>query len=418
MRVFITGIGAITPIGNTVEESWNTLLNGQHGIDQVAAFDAVNYRTKLAAEITTDLVSYAKTLSSDLKINGIEDSAKFSVIATYMALENAHLDNDLLASLNSNSGVILGSGFGGILFAEEPTKRIMSTMPYQPKGAHPFTVPFVEPNFVVSLVSRLWKLQGVQYTVCTACSSGTHAIGQAMSLIKSGRADMIVTGGMEKTVAPITYAGFDQLRAMSTSTDKDTASTPFSAGRSGFILGEGAATLILESEEMVEKRGVDPIAEVVGYGASGGAYHMVKPRPDGNDVIASMQNAINDAGLSVNDIGAINTHGTSTQLNDVTELAAINQVFSDKEEPLILAANKANIGHCVGAAGAIEAVFTAKTLATGQHAPFYNFHPDEKLDYSKVFIPESVHNDASIKYILSNSFGFGNNNATIILKEV
>jgi len=417
MKVYITGIGAITPVGNTVEESWNSLLNGQHGIDQVAGFDAVNYRTQLAAEITTDLVSYAKTLSSDIKINGIEDSAKLSVIATHMALENANLNNnEQLANLNT--GIILGTGFGGILFAEEPTKRIMATMPFQSKGVHPFTVPFVDPNFVVSVLSRIWNLQGIQYSVCTACSSGTHAIGQAMSLIKAGRADMIVTGGMEKTVAPITFAGFDQLRAMSTATDKDNASTPFSVGRSGFILGEGAATLILESEAMVEKRGVEPIAEVVGYGASGGAYHMVKPKPDGKDIIASMQNAIDDAGISIHDIGAINTHGTSTQLNDITELSAINHLFRDKEDTLILAANKANIGHCIGAAGAVEAAFTAKTLSSGKHAPILNFQPDDKLDYSKVFIPNIAHDDSSINYILSNSFGFGNNNATLILKKV
>ena len=417
MKVYITGMGAITPVGNTVEDSWNAILNGQHGIDQVAAFDAVNYRTKLAAEITTDLVSYAKTLSSDIKINSIEESAKLSVIATHMALENADLnENELLANLNT--GIVLGTGFGGILFAEEPIKRVMATMPYQPKGASPFTVPFVEPNFVVSLLSRIWNLQGIQYSVCTACSSGTHAIGQAMSLIKAGRADMIVTGGMEKTVAPITYAGFDQLRAMSTSTDKDNACTPFSAERSGFILGEGAATLILESEASVEKRGIEPIAEVVGYGASGGAYHMVKPKPNGNDIIASMQNAINDAGITIHDIGAINAHGTSTRLNDVTELAAMNHFFSEKEKPLILAANKANIGHCVGAAGAIEAVFSAKTLSTGVHAPLYNFQPDESLDYSNVFIPNSMYEDNSIDYLLSNSFGFGNNNATLILKKV
>jgi len=416
MRVFITGMGAITPVGNTVDESWDSIINGQHGIDQVAGFNAVNYRTQFAAEITTDLVAFAKTLDSTLNINSIEESAKLSVIASHMALENAKLDKDFLASINS--GVVLGSGFGGILFAEEPTKKIMSTMPYQPKGVHPFSVPFVEPNFVVSLISRLWNLQGIQYTVCTACSSGTHAIGQAMSLIQSGRADMIVTGGMEKTVAPITYAGFDQLRAMSTAADKNKASTPFSEGRSGFVLGEGAATLILESEAMLDRRGVEPIAEVVGYGASGGAYHMVKPKADSSDIIKSMQLAINDADISEHQIGAINTHGTSTKLNDITELEAINQVFTDKEDKLILATNKANIGHCVGSAGAIEAVFAAKTLVTGKHAPVLSFKEDEKLDYSKVIIPETIHEDSTIDYLLSNSFGFGNNNATIILKKV
>ena len=416
MRVFITGMGAITPVGNTVEDSWNSILNGQHGIAKVSAFDAVNYRTQLAAEITTDLVAYAKEIAPNININNVEESAKFAVIATQMALDNAKLDKNLLSTLSS--GVIMGTGFGGILFAEEPAKRIISTMPYQPKGVHPFTVPFVEPNFIVSLLSRLWNLQGIQYSICTACSSGTHAIGQAMSLIQSGRVDMVVTGGMEKSVAAVTFAGFDQLRAMSTSTDKNKASIPFSLDRSGFILGEGAATLILESEAMVEKRGVEPIAEVVGYGASGGAYHMVKPKPDASDIISSMSAAIHDAGISPHEIGAINTHGTSTQLNDVTELTAINHVFSTKQDPLILAANKANIGHCVGAAGAIEAMFAAKTLSTGKHAPPINFQLDDNLDYSNVYIPDAIHENSTINYILSNSFGFGNNNATIILKKV
>lgn len=416
MRVFITGMGAITPVGNTVEDSWNSILSGQHGIAKVSAFDAVNYRTQLAAEITTDLVAYAKEIAPNININNVEESAKFAVIATQMALDNAKLDKNLLSTLSS--GVIMGTGFGGILFAEEPAKRIISTMPYQPKGVHPFTVPFVEPNFIVSLLSRLWNLQGIQYSICTACSSGTHAIGQAMSLIQSGRVDMVVTGGMEKSVAPVTFAGFDQLRAMSTSTNKNKASIPFSLDRSGFILGEGAATLILESEAMVEKRGVEPIAEVVGYGASGGAYHMVKPKPDASDIISSMSAAIHDAGISPHEIGAINTHGTSTQLNDVTELTAINHVFSTKQDPLILAANKANIGHCVGAAGAIEAMFAAKTLSTGKHAPLINFQLDDNLDYSNVYIPDAIHENSTINYILSNSFGFGNNNATIILKKV
>lgn len=416
MRVYITGLGSINPVGNTVEESWDAVLKGRHGIQEVTAFDPVNYRTKLAAEVLTDLVAYAKEIAPSLNINSIEDSARFSVIATHMALENAQLDKSYLSELNA--GVIMGSGFGGILYAEKPTNRILQTMPYLAKVAHPFTVPFVEPNFVASLLSRFWNLKGIQYSVCTACSSGTHSIGQAMGLIQAGKADLIVTGGYEKTVAPLTFAAFDQLRAMSDSSDKNTASSPFSSNRSGFILGEGAASLILESEELVEKRGIEPIAEIVGYGASGGAYHMVKPKPDASDIIISMQNAIDDAGISAQEIGAINAHGTSTQLNDVTELTAINHVFAENESPLILAANKANIGHCVGAAGAIEAMFAVKTLATGKHAPLYNFQQDESLDYSKVFVPESLHEDNSVDYILSNSFGFGNNNATIILKKV
>lgn len=416
MRVFITGMGAITPVGNTAEESWKTILSGGHGIDKIRAFDTANYRTKLAAEITIDLVAYANTIAPQYNINTIEESAKFAVIATHMAFENAELNEHLLSDING--GVIMGTGFGGILFAEEQTKRVMATKPYLSKGAHPFSVPFVEPNFVTSLLARLWNLQGIQYSVCTACSSSTHAIGQAMTLISSGKVDMVVTGGMEKTIAPITYAGFDQLRAMNTSRDKNKASTPFSIDRSGFILGEGAATLILESEAMIEKRGVEPIAEVVGYGASGGAYHMVKPKPDASDIITSMQNAIKDAGISAHEIGAINAHGTSTQLNDITELTAINHVFSEKKEPLILAANKANIGHCVGASGAIEAMFSAKTISSGKHAPLINFQADSSLDYSKVHIPNTVYENATVNYLLSNSFGFGNNNATIILKKV
>lgn len=417
MRAFITGTGAITPAGNTSEESWQSLLKGRHFITPLESFDSTNFRTKIAAEIKTDLIAYGAKIAPDLPLKNLEANTQLALLATQMAIENAQLTNSDLSPLNS--AVILGTGLGGILFAEDAVTKIMANHPYQPRQVHPLTVPFVDPNFVVSLISRVWKLYGMQYTVCTACSSGSHAIGQALTMIQSGRTDMVLTGGFEKIIAPVTYSGFDQLRAMSASNhDLDNASVPFSANRSGFVLGEGAATLVIESEAMVEKRGVEPIAELVGYGASGGAYHMVKPTPDASDVILSMQRAIDDAGIEAKDIGAINAHGTSTKLNDKSELFAINQIFADNEKPLILAANKGNIGHSLGASGAIEAVFAAKTLATGQHAPVMNFQPDENLDYQNVTVPTEQLKDDSVNYILSNSFGFGNNNATIILKKV
>ena len=416
MKAYVTGVGAITPVGDTAEESWQSILKSEHAIETVSAFDPTNYRTKVAAEVKTDLLEYGEKLSPNLPLKHLDDTARMAIIATHMAIENAKLSADDLESMNSS--VILGTGLGGILFAEDAMNKIMSSYPYQPRQVHPLTVPYVDPNFIVSIISRIWKLYGIQYSVCTACSSGTHSIGQALMMIRSGRADMVVTGGMEKTIAPLTYSGFDQLRAMTTSNDNvDNASVPFSAHRSGFVLGEGAATLIIESEAMVEKRGIEPLAELVGYGASGGAYHMVKPNPDATDIVLSMQRAIDDADINPSDIGAINAHGTSTKLNDKSELSAINTIFSKNKTPPILAANKGNIGHSLGVSGAIEAVFSVKTLMSGLHAPMLNFKADDSLDYSYVHIPTSMVSDNSVDYILSNSFGFGNNNATIILKR-
>lgn len=418
MRAFVTGMGAITAVGKNLEESWSSLLAGRHGIRRVTDFDPENFRTQIGAELPFDAVKIAAEVIPDIAVKNLIPSTQLAMIAAKSAINNAGLDPDTIDT--TRAGICLGSGLGGIVIAEPAMRQVMSTEPYcKSKGIHPLTVPFVDPNFATSAVARAFHFLGPQYTVSTACSSSTHALGQALMMIQTGKADVILAGGMEVPIKPLTFACFDQMRAMSTKNDQpELGCRPFSAGRGGFVMGDAAGMMIIESEEHARARGAKPMAELCGYGASGGGYHMVKPLPDASDVVLSMSAALRDAGITPSEVDCINTHGTGTQLNDLSELQAIDTVFNDKPEKLLLMANKANVGHTLGAAGAIEAIFSVQAINSGQLPSFINYEADDALDYSKVHIPSEGSEKHPINCVLSNSFGFGNNNASIIFKGV
>ena len=404
--VVVTGMGIVCPAGIGLQRPWDFILSGKSACGPLTHFDASGYRSQCAAEIRDwDPSLYAMP---DLP-RRIDKVAQFSLAATQLALSDAGLSSTSLA--RPRVGVCIGTGLGGVVFTET---QLMTLMDHGPKRIHPLTVPNVNPNAVASFVAMQWQANGPNLTVSTACASGAHALGHALMLLQTGKADVVIAGGAENPIMPMMFAGFDAMRVMSSARNPARASCPFELNRDGFVLGEGAAVMILETRDHAQRRQAKVYAELAGYGANNGCYHMVAPCPDGQDAADAMRLAIADAGLVPEDIGYINAHGTATQANDLAETNAIKSVFGDRAYALPVSSTKGATGHLIGAAGALEACVSVLALHTQTIPPTANYQtrdPACDLDYVPVARCDRI------SAVLSNSFGFGNNNACLVFKK-
>lgn len=395
-RILITGIGLILPVGTGKENAWRALLNGRSGITNVTRFDTSSSNCRVAGEVNDwEPTSLGKDMSRTDRV------IQFAVGAARLAMEDAGLTSEDVG--NSRTGVSMGTGLGGIWYAESQLKGLYE---HGNRKVSPVTVPNVNPNAVSTQVAMEWRCSGVNITVCTACASGAHAIGQALDAMRIGRADVMIVGGSEAPLMPLTFTGFDNLRVMAGGNgEPHKACRPFDRDRNGFVLGEGAGVLILETESHARRRG-----------ATCGGYHLVAPQPDGRDAAMSIEKALIDAKLDKNEIDYINAHGTSTKANDMAETIAIKQVFGAEAYRIPISSSKSMMGHLVGAAGAVEAAITALSIHYGELPPTINYEtsdPDCDLDY----IPNTARR-VQIRTALSNSFAFGNNNACLAFKKV
>jgi 3-oxoacyl-[acyl-carrier-protein] synthase II len=407
-RVVVTGLGVISPIGNDLNTFWNNLINGVSGVDYVTKFNTDEFPTKIAAEVKDFKV---EDFIDKKEARRMDTNTQYAVAAAKMALKDANLDMDKIDK--DRTGVILGCGVGGIQTFEEQ----MSTLREKgPKRISPFFIPMMIANMAAGQIGMYFGARGINQTVVTACASGTNAIGEAFKVIQRGDADIMFAGGTEAAITPLSFAGFCSMKALSTNNDNPkTASRPFNKTRDGFVMGEGAGILILEDLEHALNRGAKIYAEVVGYGASCDAYHMTSPDPEGEGAALAMKRAINDAGISADDIDYINAHGTSTEYNDKFETIAIKKVFGQKAYDLLISSTKSMTGHLLGAAGGIEGVALALTINKDLVPPTINYNEkDEECDLN--YVP-NVAASKHINYGMSNSFGFGGHNAVIVMKK-
>ncbi len=407
-RVVITGIGAVTPIGNDVPAMWESVKNGVCGIDKVTHFDASGYKTQIAGEIKNLNV---EDLIERKEARKMDRYAQFALIAATEAVKNSGLD--MTKEDPWRVGVVTGSGIGGITTFEEQHENLMAKGPGR---VSPFFIPMMISNMAACHIAIKFGAKGVNENIVTACASGTNALGDAFRHIQYGANDVIITGGAEAAVSPTAFAGFCNMKAMSTRNDDPKhASRPFDAERDGFVLSEGAGMLVLEELEHAKKRGANIICEVVGYGATDDAYHITSPVPGGEGGAMAMKLAIKDAGVSPDEIDYINAHGTSTKYNDHFETEAIKDALGDAAYKTAVSSTKSMTGHMLGAAGAVEAIICAKAISDGYIPATINYEnsdPDCDLD----IVPNKGRN-GEIRYAMSNSLGFGGHNATVILKK-
>ena len=412
-RVVVTGLGALTPIGNSAPETWEALVNGVNGIAPITAFDATNFKTQFAGEVK----GFDITSMMDRKeARKLDRYSQFSVWVANEALQDSGLDLD--KEDRSRVGVIWGSGMGGLQSLEEEVS-LFAEGDGVPRY-NPFMIPKAIPSIAAGQISIRFGLGGLSYSVSTACSSSSHAVGSAFDQIRLGHADVLLTGGADADITPAGVGGFNSLHALSTRNDSpQTASRPFSKSRDGFVLGEGAACLILEDYEHAKARGAKIYAEIVGIGMTSDAYHMTAPDPEGKGAERVMRLAIKDAGLETEQIDFINTHGTSTPLGDVAELQAIQRVFGEHVYEMNLDSTKSMTGHLIGATGAVEALACIMALKNGIIPPTINHDPedvDENIDYRINFTFDKAQK-RDIHYALSNTFGFGGHNACLVFKK-
>ena len=412
-RVVITGLGALTPVGNSAPDTWKALVAGKSGIDLITSFDASLFKTHFAGEVK----DFDPTIVIDRKeARKMDRYAQFSVCVADEALKDSGLD--LEQEDRSRVGVIWGSGMGGLLSTEEEIIDFA-------KGDgvprfNPFMIPKAIPSIAAGHISIRFGLGGPSFSVSTACSSSSHAVASAFDQIRLGHADVLLTGGADADVTYTGIGGFNSLHALSTRNDSPkTASRPFSKSRDGFVLGEGAACLILEDYEHAKARGAKIYAEIVGEGMTSDAYHMTAPDPEGKGAERVMRLALRDAGLQPEQIDFINTHGTSTPLGDVTEINAIKRVFGEHVYDMNLDSTKSMTGHLIGATGAVEAIACVMALKDGIIPPTINHDPedaDENIDYRINFTFDKAQK-RDIKFALSNTFGFGGHNACLVFKK-
>ncbi len=405
-RVVITGVGLITPLGIGVNETWTALCAGRSGISEITRFDASGYATKIAGEVKgfnpEDFLSKKEAKRNPPFIT-------YAVAATRMALDDSGFVID--ESNGNRVGVITGCGLGGLSILEYTTLLLEKK---GPKRISPFFIPTMIGNMAAGMISIQFKATGPNASLATACAAGTHAVGDSFKIIKDGRADAMITGGVESVVTPTCMAGFNAMKALSTRNDEpEKASRPFDRDRDGFVVGEGCGILILETLEKARERNAKIYAEIIGYGMSGDGYHITAPHPEGDGAARCMESAIEDAGISCNKIDYINAHGTSTPLNDLYETRAIKTVFKEKAKSIPISSTKSMTGHLLGAAGGMETVFTALTIFNGIIPPTINLdNPGEECDLD--YVPNKARKK-DVKIAMTNSFGFGGTNGTLIL---
>lgn len=406
-RVVITGMGAVSPIGNTATDMWNNAKSGVCGIAQITQFDTTGRKVCLAGEVKNLDPS---NFIDKKEIRKLARFTQFAVIAAQEAFAQSNLD--MSKENPTRCGAILSSGIGGLGVIEQEHSRGLE------KGfdrVSPFFVPMAITNMAAGRIAIEYGLKGICTSIVTACASGTNAIGEAFHNIRDGYSDIILCGGAESSITTLGIGGFTSARTLSESTDPNAASIPFDKNRNGFVMGEGAGVLVLEEYEHALARNATILCEVVGYGASCDAYHMTSPDPDGIGAATCMEIALKDAGIQPSDIDYINAHGTSTSLNDKGETLAIKLTFKDHARNLLVSSTKSMTGHLLGASGAIEAILTAHAVQEDFAPPTINYNtPDEDCDLD---IVPNIGRKKVLTYGLSNSFGFGGHNASIILKK-
>lgn len=407
-RVVITGIGAITPVGNNCKDFWANIKAGKSGVGAITRFDASEMKTQIAAEVKdfdpTEFIDKKEVRRMDLY-------TQYTMVAASEAFESAKIDMEKEDAWRV--GIITGSGIGGMETFNEQHSALLEKGPGR---VSPFFIPMMISNMGASQVAIKYGMRGINYNVVSACASGTHAIGDAMRQIQYGTNDIIIAGGAEAAITPISVAGFCNMKALSTrNDDPETASRPFDLDRDGFVMGEGAAFVVLEELEHAKKRGAEIMCELVGYGATDDAYHMTSPIPGGEGGAKAMSLAIEDAGITPDKIDYINAHGTSTAYNDSFETSAIKSVLGEHANKVMVSSTKSMTGHLLGAAGGVEAIACALAIKEGFVPPTINYTtPDPECDLDVV---PNVGRNADIKYAMSNSLGFGGHNATIVLKK-
>ena len=407
-RVVITGLGLLSPVGNNVSDSWKNILSGTSGAKTIDRFDVSKFETQFAATVDIDLSDYL----DKKEIRRTDPFIQYGLVAADECLLDSSIDLNNVDK--ARFGVSIGSGIGGLGTIEDNKTKLSDS---GPKKISPFFVPGAISNMVSGYASLKFGLQGPNISIASACSSASHSIGYSFRNIAYGDADLMLTGGAEMATTPLGIAGFNAAKALSTNNDSPMeASRPWDKDRDGFVLGEGAGCLLLEEYEHAKLRGANIYAEIVGFGMSADAHHITSPPDGGQGAALSMQNAIDDAEIKSSDIGYINAHGTSTPAGDIAETEAIKSVFKEDVGDIVVSSTKSMTGHLLGAAGAIEAIFSILSLRDNVCPPTINLHnPSEGCDLN--YSPNSS-TDKDLRYSLSNSFGFGGTNATLIFKKL
>ena len=405
-NVVVTGMGVVSPIGDNIEDFWCNLKSGFNGISQISQFDTSKFDVKIAGESKIDLTNFFDRKD----LNKLDRFTAFAIIASDQAILQSELNLD---KINKNRvGVIVGSGIGGISTFEKQHSKLLKN----PRFVSPFFIPSMISDIAPGHISIKYGFKGINYSVTSACATSNHAFGDAYKMIQSGLADVIIAGGTEAAITEMSIAGFSNMKALTKNNDVNSASRPFDKNRDGFVMGEGAGILVLESLDHAKKRNAKILAEIIGYGASADAYHITSPDPNGSGAIMAMETAIQDSGISKKDIRYINAHGTSTHYNDKIETKAIKHVFEKYYKDLYVSSTKSMTGHLLGATGGIEAIASILCMQNQKIVPtinYSNFDPECDLNY----VPNKTISK-KINYSLSNNFGFGGHNSVIIFKSV
>ena len=406
-RVVITGLGMVTPLGTGVEKNWEALCAGKSVIGPVTKFDTTEFKSKIAAEVTdfnaSDFMDKQQLRRFDIFIH-------YGIASARMAMEDSGLK--ITPENSKKIGCLTGSGLGGLSMIESYHKILLEKGPGR---VSPFFIPGIIPNMLPGQIAIEFGAQGPNSSIETACAASSHAVGESFRLIQDGIADAMITGGAEAVITPLAYAGFCSMRALSTRNDKpERASRPFDKERDGFVMGEGSGILIIEELNHALERGARIYTEIAGYGLSGDAYHVSAPHPEGEGAVNCMAMAIQSAGLRPEDVDYINAHGTSTQLNDLSETKAVKKLFGDHAYKLAISSTKSMTGHLLGGTGGVEAIYSALTIKNGMIPPTVNYDtPDPECDLD--YVPNKARK-ADIKVAMSNSFGFGGTNASLLFK--
>lgn len=408
-RVVVTGVGLVTPLGVGIERVWQRILNGESGIAPITRFDTAQHETKFAGEVKEfkpdDYIPHKEVRKMDLFI-------QYALAAAMVAIEDAGLD--MKTEDAERVGVVVGTGLGGLPTIEKYHSVLLERGPGR---ITPFFIPMLIANEAPGHIAIQFGMKGPNLCIVTACATGSHSIGESFRIIQYGDADVMVSGGTEGNLTPLTVGGFNAMKALSTRNDApEKASRPFEKERDGFVVAEGSGIIVLEELEHARKRGARIYAEICGYGYNGDAHHITAPAPDGEGFARCMRMALRDAGLSPEAVGYINAHGTSTDLNDYTETLAIKEVFKDQAYKIPVSSTKSMTGHLLGAAGAVEAVFSVLSIRDNVCPPTINYeNPDPQCDLD--YVPNKARTQ-SVDVAMSNSFGFGGTNCTLIFRRL
>ena len=406
-RVVVTGLGAITPVGNNVDEFWDGLISGKCGIDEITLFDTTNFKVKLAGEVKNFNV---EDHFDRREAKRLDRFSHFALVAARELMKDSSLDINSIDQ--TRFGVAVSSGIGGLQTIENNAQTLFEK---GPDRISPMYIPMAINNMAAGNIAIEVGAKGESFCMTTACASATHTIGECFRIIKHGYQDVMIAGGTEASITPTGIAGFTNIKALSQQQDKTRASIPFDKERSGFVMGEGAGIILLEELEHAKKRGAKIYAEIVGYGATSDAYHITSPAPDGEGGARAMVNAMKDAGIKPEDVTYINAHGTATPLNDKYETMAVKTAFGEASKKVMVSSTKGHTGHLLGAAGGVEAVACIKAIETGIVPPTIGYKvKDEECDLD--IVPNEARK-VEVKYAMSNSLGFGGHNSSILFKK-